>query len=150
MKSYKRYLSIVCLSIVCITGCSKKDDFGHRAKYSFVGDTYVHQWTLQNTNADFQYVLHFATDSTFTLTPIRVETGESMRDKPAEGMYIVDNDGNFVFAGVNSYLTRIRGQRITLYRGKFDTDSHEVLSIDRYLEFNTGNSRRDWIDFYKK
>ena len=80
--------------------------------YPFVGKTYVHQWTLQNTTLDFKYVLHFSTDSTFSLNPIKVDTGESMRDKPAEGMYEVKADGTIEFYGVSLYLTRIRGQRV--------------------------------------
>lgn len=145
-------LVVVALSSMFVASCSSddEDDFGHHAKYSFVGKTYVYQWTLQNTTMDYQYVLHFSTDSTFTLTPIKVETGESMRDKPAEGMYVVKADGMLEFSGVASYLTKIRGQRITLYKGKFANNEQKVLKVYRHLEFNTGNSRTDWVDFHLK
>ena len=157
MKSKKNYGFCCMFFMAALLGmvfisCSNddEDDFGHHAKYPFVGKTYVYQWTLQNTSSDFQYVLHFSTDSTFTLNPIRVETGESMRDKPAEGMYEVKADGTLEFWGVSSYLTKIRGQRITLYKGRFKTEERKTLEVYRYLQFNTGNSRTDWIDFELK
>lgn len=142
---------LICLGIN-VMSCSSddEDDFGHHAKYPFVGSTYVYQWTLQNTSSDFQYVLHFATDSTFTLTPIRVETGESMRDEPASGQYEVGEDGTLAFWGVSGYLTRIRGQRITLYKGRFTSEERKKLEVYRHLSFNTGNSRTDWITFELK
>lgn len=123
-----------------------EDDFGYKAKYPFVGKTYVYQWTLQNTGHDFQYVIHFSTDSTFTLTPIKVETGESLRDHPAEGRYEFGEDRTLVFTGVNSYLTKIKGQRITLYKGIFSED-YSKLEVYRHLKFNSGNGRTDWVDF---
>lgn len=137
---------------VAFVSCSgdDEDDFGHHSKYSFVGKTYIYQWTLQNTDRDYQYVLYFSTDSTFTLSPVKVETGEAMRNTPAEGSYEVQDDGTLEFFGVNQYLTRIKGQRITLYKGRFKTEDQKILEVYRYLRFNTGNSRTDWIDFELK
>lgn len=135
----------------CFIACSNddEDDFGHHAKYPFAGKNYVYQWTLQNTSSDFQYVIHFATDSTFTLTPLRVADGETM-SKPREGLYEMATDGTISFSGVSSYPTGIKGQKITLYRGRFKTDEQKTLEVYRYLHFNTGNSRTDWIDFVLK
>ena len=82
MKHRKNYVAY-CLFImaalfsVAFISCSSDDDdddFGHHAKYSFVGKDYVYQWTLQNTTTPFKYVLHFSTDSTFTFIPVNVET----------------------------------------------------------------------------
>lgn len=148
MKKIVLYLILLFVGINFIACSSDNDDdFGHTAKYSFVGKTYIYQWTLQNTSADFQYVIRFLTDSTFTLTPIKVETGESLRDHPAEGYYEVGEDGTLFFSGVGSYLTKIRGQRITLYKGIFSED-YSKLEVYRYLQFNSGKGRTDWIDFF--
>lgn len=135
---------MVTMSSFCIMACSGDDDDNH--KYPFVGKAYVYQWTLQNTTSDYRYVLYFSSDSTFTFTPIKVETGESTR-QAKEGMYEVESDGRINFSGVVSCKTNIKGQKITLYQGKFKSTEYKQLSVYRFLEFNTGNKRTDWIDF---
>lgn len=138
-------LAILLLAGFGLTACSS-DDSGSGAFYPFVNKTYVYQWTLQNTSMDFQYVLHFTSDSTFTLSPIKVETGESRRDEPAQGKYEVNEDGLLMFSGVNSYYTNIKGQRLTLFKGEFSEDM-KVLKVYRLLLFNSGKTRYSWIDF---
>ena len=154
MKHRKNYVAY-CLFImaalfsVAFISCSSDDDdddFGHHAKYSFVGKDYVYQWTLQNTTTPFKYVLHFSTDSTFTFIPVNVETEKPTRNKPAEGSYEVKADGTLEFTGAYLWLTNIRNQHITLYRAKFIGDDIKTMKVYRVLVF-TKSSRVDWVDY---
>ena len=149
MKHRKNYVAY-CLFImaalfsVAFISCSSDDDdddFGHHAKYSFVGKDYVYQWTLQNTTTPFKYVLHFSTDSTFTFIPVNVETEKPTRNKPAEGSYEVKADGTLEFTGVYLWPTNI-----TLYRAKFIGDDIKTMKVYRELVF-TKSSRVDWVDY---
>lgn len=134
---------------IAFSSCNKddEDDFGHHAKYPFVGNTYVRQWTLQNTTNEYQFVVHFSTDSTFTLTSIKVETGEKMNEQPAEGKYVVEEDGSLTFSGVVSYNTKIKGRALTFYQGKFENDDQKTLKIYGRVEFSSGNSNVGWWDY---
>lgn len=141
-------LLVLVLTCVGVAACSSddEDDFGNKAKYSFVGKTYINEYTLQNTSWDFQNIIHFSTDSTFTFSSLKLETNEYTAT-PKEGRFVVGNDGIITFYGVSRYNTHVWSRRVTLYQGKFKDESQSLLQVQRYIEFDTGNSRTDWIDF---
>lgn len=118
-------------------------------KYAFVGSSYSHQWTLQNTTSDFKVVITFDTDSTFTFTPIKVATGE-IRATPGTGKYRVGDDGHIYFLDFVKYNTKIRGYKFTLYEGVFDDYNVSLLKVKRRIDFSDDDFRVDWSSFHKE
>jgi len=141
-------LSLTCASF---SACSSDDadDFGHKAKNAFVGKSYIEQYILQNTSWEFQHIIHFSTDSTFYFVAKKLETGEYTAD-PKEGKYKVESDGTITFSGVSRYNTHIWSRRFTLYQAKFKDEQKSVLQVHRSLEFDSGKSRTDWVDFMEE
>lgn len=149
MYNIKFFISLALLLIgATFTSCSSdnEDDFGHNSKYSFVGKSYIEQFTLQNTSWEFQHIIHFSTDSTFYFVAKKMETGEYTAE-PREGKYEVDSDGTIYFSGVSRYNTHIWSRRFTIYQAKFKDQQQTILQVHRLLEFDTGNDRTDWVDF---
>lgn len=118
-------------------------------KYEFVGSSYSHQWTLQGTSSDFKVVITFNTDSTFTFTPIKVETGE-IRAEPGKGKYKVGDDGHIYFINFKGYNTKIRGYEFTLYEAVFEDFNVSLLKVKRRIDFSKNDYRVDWSSFHKE
>lgn len=153
MKNFVNNLTFLIALSVCViaVSCSSddEDDFGNKSKYSFVGKTYIEQYTLQNTSFEIQNIIHFITDSTFYYAS-RDLSKDDYSAGPKEGKYNVESDGTITFYGVSRFNTHIWSRRITLYKGKFKTEERTTLQVYRYLEFDTGNSRTDWVDYELK
>lgn len=128
---------------IFMTACSSDDD-DEGGSYPFVGKEYVYQWTLQNTSHDYQLIIRFTSDTTMTLSCKRVSDGE-LTNGYKNGSYCYDgSDINFQ---IGTFYTKLRGQGIKLSRARFEDDEFKKMEVLRTLDFNTGHSRTDWIDF---
>jgi len=150
----KTLIKLACLVFMLnllFVACTSDDenDFRNHAENSFVHKSYVYQWTLQNTSTDFQHILHFSSDSTFTFNTIKVETGKSTTNGPMQGTYKKNPDGSIVFIG-SSFKTNVKGQRETLHKAHFTTQEEKLLNVYRTLDFSSGNSRKDWLEYKLK